>query len=141
MTELTKEQSEKADYLLEIVCNSESAIDSKIAYDLFMSKDETLYVCSILEKLSLIDIISATERDPIYLINWTVNTCHFLKQGGFLKKYNQTENKQTTQPIENPNEKNAIISFIEKFWWQILIPLIIGILLILIEKGIINIGI
>ncbi|WP_159245863.1 hypothetical protein [Tenacibaculum maritimum] len=34
MTELNKKQSEKADYLLEIVCNSQSAIDSKVAYDL-----------------------------------------------------------------------------------------------------------
>jgi len=141
MTELTKEQSEKADYFLEIVCNSDSAIDSKVAYGIFNSRDETLYVCSILEKLSLINIISPTEGDPIYLINWTANTCQFLKQGGFLKKHSQTENKQTIQPVEKPNKKNAVISFIEKFWWHILTPLIIGILLILIEKGIINFGI
>ncbi|MFL0102776.1 hypothetical protein [Tenacibaculum maritimum] len=37
MTKLNKKQSEKADYLLEIVCDPQSAIDSKVAYDLFAS--------------------------------------------------------------------------------------------------------
>ena len=137
MTELSKEQSEKADYLLQIVCNSDDYIKSKVAYDLFDSKEETLFVCSILEKLSLIDIIFSTEKDPISMIRWNVETCHFLKQGGFLEKYQKIEKKQTSQPIEKEKRQNAIVSFIEKFWWQILIPLIIGIVLIFIEKGIV----
>jgi len=135
MTELSKEQSEKADYLLQIVCNSDDYIKSEVAYDLFDSKKETLFVCYILEKLSLIDVIFTTEKDPIAMIRWTVETCHFLKRGGFLKKYQEIEKKQTSQPIENEKRQNATISFIEKFWWQILIPLIIGIVLIFIDKG------
>ncbi|OBX17892.1 MULTISPECIES: hypothetical protein [Bizionia] len=61
-------------------------------------------------------------------------------QADFLKN-KKTEIKQNIQPKTNEKQQNAIISFIEKFWWQILIPLAIGIILILIEKGIINIGI
>jgi hypothetical protein len=56
-------------------------------------------------------------------------------------KLKKNEIKQTNQPKTKEKQHNAIISFIEKFWWQILIPLVIGILLILIEKGKIDIGI
>jgi hypothetical protein len=46
-----------------------------------------------------------------------------------------------THPTKNPSKWAIIKSFLGKFWWQILIPLIIGIVLILIERGNINIGI
>ncbi|WP_396633586.1 hypothetical protein [Maribacter sp. R86514] len=53
----------------------------------------------------------------------------------------KTEIKQTNHPKTKEKQQNAITSFIVKFWWQILIPLAIGIILIMIEKGIIDIGI
>ena len=46
----------------------------------------------------------------------------------------KTEIKQTTQPKAKEKQQSAIVSFIEKFWWQISIPLLIGIALIFIEK-------
>jgi hypothetical protein len=45
----------------------------------------------------------------------------------------KTEIKQTIQPKEK--QQIAFILFIAKFWWQILIPLILGIVLIVIEKN------
>ncbi len=45
-------------------------------------------------------------------------------------KVKKNEIKQTTQPTTKEKQQNTIISFIVKFWWQILIPLIIGIVLI-----------
>lgn len=63
-----------------------------------------------------------------------------LNQADFLNN-KKTEIKQIIHPKTNEKQQNAIISFIEKFWWKILIPLAIGVLLILIEKGIIDIGI
>jgi hypothetical protein len=49
----------------------------------------------------------------------------------------KTEIKQTIYPKEK--QQNAIISFIVKFWWQILVPLAIVIIGILIERDVINI--
>lgn len=49
--------------------------------------------------------------------------------------------KQQNQPIQQEIGQSPIISFLLKFWWQVLIPLSIIIVGILIEKKIINIGI
>lgn len=46
----------------------------------------------------------------------------------------KTEIKQTIQPKAKEKQQNAIISFIEKFWWQILIPLVLGIALLAIQQ-------
>lgn len=50
-----------------------------------------------------------------------------------------TSIKQQNQPISNEIKQNPIISFLSKFWWQVLIPLAIVIIGILIEQKIINI--
>jgi hypothetical protein len=44
------------------------------------------------------------------------------------------ETKQTNHPKTKEKQQSAIISFIVKFWWQILIPLLIGLVLIAVEK-------
>ncbi len=46
----------------------------------------------------------------------------------------KTEIKQTIQPNAKEKQQNAITSFVEKFWWQILIPLLLGIALLAIEQ-------
>jgi hypothetical protein len=53
----------------------------------------------------------------------------------------KTEIKQTIHPTPKDIKQNPIISFIVKCWWQILVPLTIVIIGILIERGIIDIGI
>jgi ABC-type ATPase with predicted acetyltransferase domain len=53
-------------------------------------------------------------------------------------KKNNTKHKM--YPNKNPSIWEIIISFCVKFWWKILIPLAIGIVLILIKKGDIDIG-
>lgn len=91
MTELDLQQSKKADYLLEIICNSNQAIGSEIAEGIIASKTERNYIFSILKKFSLITIITETEGDPFYLFTWTENTCDFLhSKGGFVKKYHDS---------------------------------------------------
>jgi len=71
--------------------------------------------------------------------NFKDSTIGQINQSDFLK-VDKTEIKQTIQPKTKENKQTAIISIVEKFWWQILIPLGIGIVLILIKKGIIDIG-
>jgi hypothetical protein len=46
----------------------------------------------------------------------------------------KTEIKQIIHPKTKEKQQNAIISFIEKFWWQILIPLSLGIALLAIQQ-------
>ena len=46
----------------------------------------------------------------------------------------KTEIKQIIHPKTKEKQQNAIISFIEKFWWQILIPLSLGITLLAIQQ-------
>jgi hypothetical protein len=46
----------------------------------------------------------------------------------------KTEIKQTIQPATKEKQQNAIISLVEKFWWQILIPLVLGIALLAIQQ-------
>lgn len=41
--------------------------------------------------------------------------------------------KQNANPNENPKQKNAVISFIEKFWGAFAIPILVGIILIIID--------
>jgi len=43
--------------------------------------------------------------------------------------------KQTNQPVTKEKQQSAIVKFVEKWFWQILIPLLIGIVLIAIEKN------
>lgn len=72
--------------------------------------------------------------------NFKNSTFGQINQADFLK-VDKTEIKQTIHPKTKEKQQKAIVSFIEKFWWHILIPLGIGIVLILIESGIINIDI
>lgn len=62
-----------------------------------------------------------------------------VNQSEFLK-VDKTEIKQTNHLKTKEKQQNSIVSFIVKFWWQILIPLLIGIVLLMIEKGVIDIG-
>ena len=43
--------------------------------------------------------------------------------------------KQTIHPNTNEKQQSAIVKFIEKWFWQIVIPLLLGIVLIAIEKN------
>jgi len=46
-----------------------------------------------------------------------------------------TSIKQTAKPIAYENRQNAISSWLQKFWWQLLIPLIIGLIILYIDKN------
>lgn len=72
--------------------------------------------------------------------NFNNSTIGVINQESDLKDLN-IKIKQTNQPTPKEIKQNPIISFLLKCWWQILIPLAIVIIGILIEKGVINIGI
>lgn len=46
-----------------------------------------------------------------------------------------TKIKQTANPKAYDNKQNAIISWLQKFWWQILVPFIIALIILGIDKG------
>ncbi len=46
-----------------------------------------------------------------------------------------TSIKQTAKPIAYENRQNAMSSWLQKFWWQLLIPLIIGLIILYIDKN------
>lgn len=78
------------------------------------------------------------------LIEKRNNHCWQLSQNGFLaielggyKKYLEKNNKSTNENnrFRNlENKKNKFFGFIEKLWWKILIPLLIGIILIYLKN-------
>lgn len=89
--ELDKEQSKKADLLLKSLCDSDATFDREEADKIFLSESESDFVCSILEKRGLIDIISKTENDLLYRFTKTDVTCGFLKNGGLTKEYKKSK--------------------------------------------------
>jgi|GEM_PF-2489987 len=53
----------------------------------------------------------------------------------------KNEIKQTVQPTKKPSIWARIMSFCAKFWWKILIPLALIVIKLMIDRGIIDIGI
>ena len=72
--------------------------------------------------------------------NFNNNTIGQFIQDSDLKNLT-IEIKHKSQPIAKEKQHKAIISFISKFWWQILIPVSIVLFGILVERKIIDIGI
>ena len=81
-----------------------------------------------------------SENSKVILNSFNNSTIGQFNQSGNLSVL-KTEIKQEIHPTIKEKQQNVIISFILKFWWQILIPLLLGIVLIAIEKkwNIINI--
>ena len=101
------------------------------------------YLTKLIELKSwteFLDWLDGQNTDGNITNDFSGSTVGQVNQSDFLK-VEKTEIKQTTQPKTKEMQQNTIFSFIEKFWWQILIPLIIGIILIMIERGVINVGI
>lgn len=96
MRELTKEHYEKADSLLELIRDTNGPLSSDYANFLFDSSKEAIFVCSVLEKLGLINVISATENDPFYLFESTLTTNDFIKKGGFSTDYDMIDSTDNT---------------------------------------------
>lgn len=110
------------------------------------------YACDLKNRKYLTKLIELKSWEKF--LEWTENhnsKSNFINDfsGSTIGQVNQSESlnvekielKQTNHPKTKEKQQNSITSFIVKFWWQILIPLAIGIMLIMIEKGIINIGI
>ncbi|WP_310991609.1 hypothetical protein [Aequorivita marina] len=79
---------------------------------------------------------------------WEFTTFANLEQQRKPNILSENLSNATTAEINKKNsfkttekKSNKFILFLEKFWWQILIPLAIGMILLLIERGIIDIGI
>jgi hypothetical protein len=88
-------------------------------------------------KLAIKEILNPKEeisRSNIITNNFNNSNIGQLNQSDFIEI-------EKSKIQTNREKQNSILIFLKKFWWQILIPLAIGIILILIEKGILNIGV
>lgn len=149
--ELNRKQIQNAVKLLKIICNKKKAIDGAIAYNLFKSEDEAVYVCNILEDKGFIKIINVVENDPLYLIDYTSKTCQsldFLEKNEIKKRINKIDNANQypyTNAVTSPGVISRISSTLfavwDKFFRLIIIGVIVLIIGVLIKKGVINIGI
>ena len=90
--ELNKRQSKQVDKFLEILCSVEYSLDEKQATEIFEDFDNAVFVCKRLEKLGLINLISSL-GNPLYRIDKKDITCSFLKNGGMIKEYEKSINK------------------------------------------------
>lgn len=76
MNKISKEQAIRAEDFLKRLCKNDNAN----AYDVFISEEEAIFICEMLEKRGLINIIK-TINDPLYLVTKTSKTCKFTEQG------------------------------------------------------------
>lgn len=83
--------------------------------------------------------LDGQNTDANIINDFSGSTIGQVNQADFLKN-KKTKIKQIIHHKTLEKQENAMISFVEKFWWQILIPLAIGIVSILIERKIIDIG-
>lgn len=83
--------------------------------------------------------LDGQNTDANIINDFSGSTIGQVNQADFLKN-KKTKIKQIIHHKTHEKQENAMISFVEKFWWQILIPLAIGIVSILIERKIIDIG-
>lgn len=81
-----------------------------------------------------------SENNTVILNSFNNSTIGQFNQSDELRVL-KTKIKQTIHPSSSEIKQNPIISLIVKCWWQILIPLTIVIIGILIERGIMDIGI
>jgi hypothetical protein len=89
--EFNKEQCKNADLLLKSLCESDAAFDREEADNIFGSESESNFVCLLLEKKGLINIIAQTEGDLLYRFTKTEITCGFLENGGLTKEYKKSK--------------------------------------------------
>lgn len=100
-----------------------------------------------LSELGLLDshiaeIIEHIKNDPNYEISFegydTIIKKKINQESDLLKSL-ATNIKQAATPIEKETKKKPIKPIVIKYWWSFIIPLIIGLLLLAVEKGIIKI--
>ncbi len=72
--ELTKQQIERANKLLDLLCQS-GHLGAEKAYSLFDSKSDAEYVCTVLEKKELL-YVAWVEPNDIYALRINENTCN-----------------------------------------------------------------
>lgn len=77
--------------------------------------------------------LDGQNTDANIVNDFSGSTIGQVNQADFLKN-KKTKIKQIIHPKTHEKQQNAIISFVEKFWWQILIPFTLGIVLLLIER-------
>jgi hypothetical protein len=132
-------------------CDKIVSLGSKLGYMKSISKEDDRFELtekgiSAKEKGGYFKYIDFIEKKELERIKPTIIAENYIggNNHGIQSSFNNLKNvdiKQNIQPKANENKHNAITSFLSKFWWQILVPLTIVVIGILIEKGIIDIGI
>lgn len=101
----------------------------------------TLEIIDLISFEKLIELKSISDFKKWYS-DKDKNITNFDFSGSTIGQFNQsddlsilkTEIKQVIHPSAKEKQQNAIISFVVKFWWQILIPLLVGIILLAIQQ-------
>ena len=80
------------------------------------------------------DTLDCTTKDNAKTHSVCLSRIQATKDAFESRKYLKGEPEIAIKVIDDNQKQNAFIRFLKKFWWAIIVPLIIGIILIGIEK-------
>ena len=92
--ELTIEQSQKTDKLLEKLLDGNGMGKDEVDV-FFKNDDETLFVCRILEKMELVNLLGASYFQPFTILTPNGGIATLLDSGGLTKIATDRENERT----------------------------------------------
>jgi hypothetical protein len=146
---LTEQQTKRANKLLDLLCEV-GDLNGIEAYSLFDSKNDAVYVCSVLEKERLLSIFWVDGK-IIDILSRNENTCNAvatnlldkeLIQQAKLDSKEQLETeilklqkdsldyqltiREQQDRIRNLEEQNKFIELLKGYWWVLLICIGIG---------------
>lgn len=105
--ELTLEQSKKADSLLKSILKSDGMTNEEV-YTFFRTKDESYYVCKILERGGLINFLQPTEASLFSFITLNEGVETFLKSGGF-ENLAMNRLRQEEKELQRATKENELM--------------------------------
>lgn len=112
--------------------NDEGQKYSYVYYVASESAKEILNDGGFTKQLSMKEKSKTSVKNKLSIKDCTVNGQ--VNQGSLLEKNETIVIKQTSNPQTNEKQQSAIVRFIDKWFWQIIIPLVLGITLITIES-------
>ena len=98
--ELTRNQAENGDRLLEKLCEEYTIRNSEVIHEIFGGKDEAEHVGVLLRDAGLLSIDAQTENDLLYQVSRTTKTCRFLEEGGLVKEFEKGEKLRRQEHYE-----------------------------------------
>ena len=91
--DLTIEQSKKADNLLKKLLDK-SGLGKETVDEFFKNDDETFFVCRVLEKMELVNLLGASYSQPFTILTSNGGIATLLENGGLTKIATDRENER-----------------------------------------------